>query len=553
MKTYRYSQWDGTQHVLALDKDELMDELAESLMHNGDLPYILWKMQRQSVEGGKVRLSGLEELLRRVRESRQQQLDGLSSMIESIKDKVDDILKMELASIQKRLDESRRKAEHGALELDLNVKERLSVNIADIASKNLEKLKKLPSDINSKIKELQNYDFISDQARQQFQELMAASLEAVHPDDKLQAAYPYITEDSISFAEALKLIEMLQEMDKLEEQIKDARFSGNLETIDEQSVRELLGEQAVRELQSTSDVTRVLEDASYIRRIEEGFELTPLGMKKIGQRALLDIFTQFQKDKNGKHQIYEKSSVSKRGEETKRYEFGDDFDLDLNQTIINSLLREQQRPPIKLKVADFEIYKSEQIPRSATVLMIDLSLSMSVRDNFFAAKQVGIALDGLIRSQFPRDSFYIVGFSSYAREIKKEELTTLRLDQSDPYTNIQHGLELARKLLAKKKSRKKQIIMVTDGEPTAHTEEGQTYYHFSPGARTLQLTLREVEYCTRQGITINTFMLGENNLHNAFVTKIARINKGRVFFTSSDNLGRYVLVDYISNRRKTLQ
>jgi uncharacterized protein with von Willebrand factor type A (vWA) domain len=325
-----------------------------------------------------------------------------------------------------------------------------------------------------------------------------------------------------------------------------------METVDEQSVRELLGEQAARELKSTPDITKVLEEASYIRRAAEGFELTPLGMRKIAQKALLDVITQSQKDKNGKNKIYEKSTLNNRTEETKRYEFGDDFDLELNRTIMNSLLRQQQTLPIKLKVDDFEIYKPEQIPRSAIVLMIDLSLSMSVRNNFSAAKQVALALDGLIRSQFPRDTFHIVGFSSYAREIKKEELTTLRLDQSDPYTNIQHGLELARKLLAKEKSREKQIIIVTDGEPTAHKEEGQTYFHFSPGARTLQMTLREVEYCSRLGITINTFMLGDNNLPNAFITKIAQINKGRVFFTNPDNLGKYVLMDYVSNRRKTL-
>ena len=546
MKRYRYSKWDGTQHIFEFDTEELMDELADSLMHNSDLPYILWKLQRQSNGVNKLRLSRLEEVLEQLRQSKQQQLDGLSFTIESIKKELDDILQMEMASVREML-----KAEKKGLKLELKDKGILSVKEEDIASKNLEKLKQLPADISSKIKELQNYDFINNQARQRFQELMADSLNAFSPDDKL-TAYPLTGEDSISFAEALKLIETLQEMDKLDEQIKDARSSGNIEAVDEQSVRELLGEQAVRELKTTLDVTQILEEASYIHRVAEGFALTPLGMRKIAQKALLDVITQSHKDKNGRIKFFEKSSSSNRSEETKRYEFGDDFDLELNRTIMNSLLRQQQTLPIKLKVEDFEIYQPEQIPRSAIVLMIDLSLSMSVRNNFSAAKQVALALDGLIRSQFPRDSFHIVGFSSYAREIKKEELIALRLDQSDPYTNIQDGLGLARKLLLKEKSREKQIIIITDGEPTAHKEEGQTYYHFSPGARTLQMTLREVEDCSRLGITINTFMLGDNNLPNAFITKIAQINKGRVFFTSPDNLGKYVLVDYLANRRKTL-
>ena len=546
MKGYRYSKWDGTQHVLEFDTDELMDELADGLMHNVDLPYILWKLQRQSTGVNNLRLSRLEEVLEQLRQSKQQQLDELSFTMESIKKELDDILQMEMASVQEVL-----KAGKKELKLGLNNKENLSLKKGEIASKNLKKLKQLPADISSKIKELQNYDFVSNEARQRFQELMAAGLNAFSPDDKL-TAYPLTGEDSISLAEALQLIETLREMDKLDGQIKDARSSGNMEAVDEQTLRKLLGEQAVRELKNTLDVSQLLEEANYIRRLEKGFELTPLGMRKIAQKALLDVITQPEKDKKGRDKIYEKSNSGNRSEETKRYEFGDDFDIELNRTIMNSLLRRQQTPPVKLEVDDFEIYKPEQIPRSAIVLMIDLSLSMSVRNNFNAAKQVALALDGLIRSQFPRDTFHIVGFSSYAREIKKEELTTLRLDQTDPYTNIQHGLELARKLLAKEKSRKKQIIIVTDGEPTAHKEEGQTFVNFSPGARTLQMTLREVEYCSRLGITINTFMLGESNLPNAFITKIAQINKGRVFFTSPDNLGRYVVVDYLANRRKTL-
>jgi uncharacterized protein with von Willebrand factor type A (vWA) domain len=269
-------------------------------------------------------------------------------------------------------------------------------------------------------------------------------------------------------------------------------------------------------------------------------------VRKIGQKALNDVFSQL------RYKSGDRGGVWKRSDETKRFEFGDNFDIDLKQTMMNALMRESQQTPIKLKITDFEVFKYEQSARSATVLMLDLSLSMSVHDNFYAAKHVALALDGLIRSQFPQDSLHIIGFSSYAREIKKEELATLRLDQADPYTNIQHGFELARKLLVKEKTRNKQLIIITDGEPTAHQEEGEINSQFSPGAKTLQMTLREVENCTRQGITINTFMLGESNLNNAFITRIAKINKGRVFFANAKGLGQYVLVDYLSNRRKTM-
>jgi uncharacterized protein with von Willebrand factor type A (vWA) domain len=554
MKIYRYSEWDGAQHTPGFNKDELMDELAQGLLHEGDLSYLLWKMQRQDLVDGQERVSGLQKLLQQLQELNPKQHDrfDFSGIIDEIGNKMDDILKMERASIRKKLDEAKRKIEQNRLDQGSVSNKQLLKKIEEQVSANRKKLKNLPSDIIGKIKELQNYEFMDDDARRQFQDLMEFSLEALRLDGSIEGASPFIGKETVSFAEALKLMEKLQEMDKLKGEIEDAQYSGITEKVDRQSVRELLGEQALRELDSPG-VTRVLEDAKYIRRKDKGFELTPLGMRKIGEKALRDVFSQLKKDTFGGHNTGDRGSLGKRSEETKRFEFGDNFDIELKQTIMNALLRGGKQLPVKLQVGDFEVYKSEQTTRSATVLMIDLSLSMSVRDNFYAARHVAIALDGLIRSQFPRDSLYILGFSSYAREIKKEDLLTLRLDHSDPYTNIQHGLELARKLLAKDKNRNRQIIVVTDGEPTAHVEKGQISSNFSPGARTLQLTLREVENCTREGIIINTFMLGESNLNSAFITRIARINKGRVFFANADGLGQYVLVDYISARRKGMR
>ena len=540
MNIYRYSEWDATQQLPGFNKDELMDELAHGIMRDGDLSYLLWKMQRQDLIDGEERLTGLQQLLKRLQEARQKQQAkyDFSSMLDVIRNKMDDIIKLEQANLQEKLKEAKQSTDTQNMQ-----------KIEQMVVNNLKQLKDLPSDIGGKIKELQKYDFTDDDARQQFQNIMEPNLESLTLEGTLEGASPFMGKESISFDEAMHLMETLQQMDKLRGQIEDAQYGSSKEPIDPQTVRELLGEQAVGELEMPG-ITEVLEEAQYIRRKGEGFTLTPLGMRKIGEKALRDIFSQLHKDKFGGHNVGSRGALGKRSEETKRFEFGDNFDIELKQTIMNALTRGQKKLPLKLEVTDFEVYKSEQSMRSATVLMLDLSLSMSVRDNFYAAKHVAIALEGLIRSQFPRDSLYIVGFSSFAREIKKEDLVTLRLDQADPYTNIQSGLELARKLLVKDKSRNKQIIIVTDGEPTAHVEEGQISYHFSPGARTLQLTMREVENCTKQGITINTFMLGESNLHSAFITRIAKINKGRVFFANADGLGKYILVDYMAARRK---
>jgi len=674
MKTFRYSEWDGTQNVPELDKDELMDELAKSLMQDGNLPYALWKMQRQGFRGQNGRLPGLQELLQKLRQAKQRQLDkyNLSSIMDDIRQKLDNILKTEREGIQKKVDEARQKAEKGAPDVSPEIGKKLQKRIEDMAAKNREKLDKLPLDVGGRIKELLDYDFMDEQARQQFQELMemlkqhameqysrdltqqiknmdpqmlanmrhlveainqmleqrlrgeepdfdkfmkefggyfgpnppqnldeliermqqqisqaqsllesmsegdrkelekllqgmideatqyelakmAANMEALHPTERNRRNYPFSGEESISYTEALKLMEKLQQMDKLEGEIKDAQFTRNLDTIDDQSVKELLGEEAATELERIREMTKVLEEAGYIRRAGKGYELTPLGMRKIGQKALRDVFAQLQKDRLGGHKIDDKGALGERALETKQYEFGDNLDLDLKQTIMNALLREPQTPPVRLSPKDFEVYESEQLTRSATVLMLDLSLSMPMRGNFYAAKQVAMALDSLIRSQFPRDSLHIIGFSSYAREIKKDDLPTMGWDEFDPYTNIQHGLALARKLLAKERSQNKQVILVSDGEPTAHVENGQIYFQYPPSVRTIQLTLKEVEYCTKAGVIINTFMLGESYFLNAFVTRIAQVNKGRVFFTTADSLGQYMLVDYINNKKKGLR
>jgi len=547
MTTYRYSEWDGTRPSLRLDKDELMDELAKGLMHDSDLSLLLWKMQREDRKNGQERLTGLQKLLQRLLEENRKQLGkyNLDAMMAEMKNKVEDIIRQEQAGILKKLDEARKKASQSDADPGSEADKNRLQKLEQQAAADLKKLKNLPSDISGKIKALQNYEFTDEDAQQQFQDLLGASLEGLNSDEIPEGATPYFGEESISFNEAMKLIETLQEMDKLSGQIENARAENSPGLVDRQAVRELMGEQGMETLERPG-VTKMLEEANFIRRKEGGFELTPMGVRKIGQKALNDVFSQL------RYKTGDRGGVWKRSDETKRFEFGDNFDIDLKQTIMNALMREQQHSPVKLKITDFEVYKYEQSARSATVLMLDLSLSMSVRDNFYAAKHVALALDGLIRSQFPQDSLHIIGFSSYAREIKKEDLATLRLDQSDPYTNIQHGLELARKLLGKEKAQNKQIIIITDGEPTAHLEEGQLNYQFSPGAKTLQMTLREVENCTRQGITINTFMLGESNLNNAFITRIARINKGRVFFANPVGLGLYVLVDYLSNRRKSV-
>jgi uncharacterized protein with von Willebrand factor type A (vWA) domain len=192
------------------------------------------------------------------------------------------------------------------------------------------------------------------------------------------------------------------------------------------------------------------------------------------------------------------------------------------------------------------------LTQTATVMMLDLSWSMALRGSFQAAKKVALALNNLISSAYQRDSLYIIGFSAYARELKADQLPYVRWDESVLGTNMHHALMIAQSLLAKHTIGTRQIIMISDGEPTAHLERCRSYFAYPPSPITIRETLKEVKRCTQKRITINTFMLDRNYYLKEFVNQVARINKGRVFYTTPDKLGEYILVDYVAQKRKKL-
>ena len=203
---------------------------------------------------------------------------------------------------------------------------------------------------------------------------------------------------------------------------------------------------------------------------------------------------------------------------------------------------------MRLSPEDFEIDQTEHMTKSSTVLMVDLSLSMPMRDNFLPAKKVAVALHSLISSRYPRDYLGIVGFSETARELRPEQLPEVSWDFVYG-TNMQHGLVLARRMLARQTGTK-QIIMITDGEPTAHIEDdGEVFFQYPPAHSTVEVTLREVVRCTRDDIRINTFMLDATGALRSFIEQLTRINHGRAFFTTPETLGEYVLVDFLDHKR----
>ena len=216
---------------------------------------------------------------------------------------------------------------------------------------------------------------------------------------------------------------------------------------------------------------------------------------------------------------------------------------------MNAVRRNGPGAPIRLVPGDFEVFRTELQTQAATVVMLDMSRSMINNGCFLAAKKVALALHSLIKGQFPRDSLSFVIFSLYAREFDAQELPRLTWSDWSIGTNMHAGFQLSRQLLARHKGGNKQIIMITDGEPTAHMENGEADFSYPPTMRCLQETLKEVQRCTRDRITINTFMLEQSRTLTAFVEQMARINRGRAFFANPDRLGEYVLADFVRSRR----
>jgi uncharacterized protein with von Willebrand factor type A (vWA) domain len=374
-------------------------------------------------------------------------------------------------------------------------------------------------------------------------------LRGLFPQMGWDRRYDFSGQDPLGFAEAAALMNELGDIDQLENLLRGASNPGALAEVDIDKARDLLGDDAARSLDQMAKLAKQLEDAGLINNKEGRLELTPRGLRKIGRNALNDLFQKLARDKLGRHELEHTGAGHERSYDTKPYEFGDPFNLNIERTVRNAIQRSGGGTPVRLSPDDFEVERTEHLVRSSTVLMLDLSLSMPMRDNFLAAKKVAMALHSLISTQFPRDFLGIVGFSEVAREITPEQLPEVSWDFVYG-TNMQHAFLLSRRMLARQ-SGTKQIIMITDGEPTAHFEAGmsQPFFSYPPVQETIDATLREVARCTREGIRINTFMLDATSYLQAFVEKLTQLNRGRAFFTSPETLGDYVLVDFIEQKK----
>jgi uncharacterized protein with von Willebrand factor type A (vWA) domain len=420
--------------------------------------------------------------------------------------------------------------------------------------------------LQSQMAQMQSlFNSMSPEQRQELADLMASSMDPgmmqemaelgalmqqLRPPDELARNYPFMGQESITLDQAMQLMEQLQDLDSLERQLFEAAYTGDLDRVSKEELERLLGPEAREATENLREISRKLEEAGYARRVGDRWELTPRTIRKLGERALGEVFGRLAKTRIGGHRMTQSGGYGEQTGETRQLEYGDPFDINLSRTLINSAVRSGGGVPLAIEVEDFEVNRLEYMTSAATVLLLDQSSSTLHYGRWAAAKKVAMALQALIQGQFPRDRLYLIGFSDCASEIQFRQLPTTQPNDMVQGTNMHHALMLARKLLSKEPAGTRQIIMVTDGEPTAHLESGYSYFQYPPSQRTIVETLREVQRCTRAGIVINTFMLARTSYLTAFIDYVTKINRGRAFYTEPAHLGDYVLVDYVANRRK---
>ncbi len=655
---FRYTQWDGTQSIESLDPDDLLDLLSQDLLEDGDLKRALERLlmrgARRDQDG---RPQGMRDMMERLRQRREQATSqyDLGSFMDEINERLEEIVEQERGGIERR----RQQAAD-----DPDADEAMRDMADQLTRRKQEAMDSLPDDTAGRLQRLMDYEFMDEQARDDFRELvnelrqkmlgdqfrslqegmermsqedlgpirdmiqalnellakhvrggateedfrqfmdqyghffpdsiqtiddlveymeqqaeamasllasmpeemrreLMQTMQALLQDEQLQGdlmqmadlieqitgrplgrRYPFSGDTPVGFDEAFDIMHDLNEVDELERQLRQAIRELDFDNVDEDLLRRLLDQDAVNALEDMRRLTELLQDAGFAKRENNDFSLTARGVRRLGERTLRDLFAEMRQDRIGQHDQVNRGSSAEQVSETKPWEFGDPFLVDISTSVGNAIRRNGPGIPVQIEPKDLEVHRREALISSATVIAMDMSRSMFSNGAFYEAKRVAFALNTLIKTRFPRDDLRLVVFSYFAMELQPERL--LQSDWVDwSGTNIELALAKSRELLSKNKSANRQIILITDWRPRptwgAYGDEG-----------TIEGMLQEVKRCTRSGIRINTFMMDSAPSSMALAQHMMRMNKGRVFFGTPGKIGSYVLVDYLKNKRKKI-
>jgi len=377
---------------------------------------------------------------------------------------------------------------------------------------------------------------------------LSDSLRDLLPQMNWDQFAPIDGDQPLGLNESLQAIERLAEMDQLECTLKMDGPSSSLEDVDVDALRKHLGDEAVRDLERMKRVERAFEEAGILVRRGGKIEMTPRGVRKLGERALMKVFEKLEADRPGSHDVRQVGGLGEATGSTRPWRWGDPFRIHVQRTVGNAVMRGgPRRGRVHLKPDDFEIEEAENRTSTATVLLLDMSLSMPLRGHWVHAKRMALALHSLISNKYPEDRLSIVGFSDVARPMKPQDLVDVDWEPVKG-TNMAHAFSLASRLLAKQRGASKQVLLVTDGEPTAHLEGDSVFFCWPPVRKTLEETYKEAMRLAKSGVTLNVFMLEDDPGLLHFVDRLAKIVTGRVFAVRDDSLGEFAVRDYLQAR-----
>jgi len=413
---------------------------------------------------------------------------------------------------------------------------------------------------------------LSPEQRAELSDLMGQAMgdlglqsELAHLGDALRQARPDLPwgqggpvpdgQQGLGMGDATSAVAELADLEALSQQLSQGYAGASLADVDEELLAHALGRSAVDDLAALRRLERELERQGYLNRSEGKLELSPKAVRRLGATALRRVFAQLSAPGRGEHDVADAGATGELTGASREWRFGDEQPLDVVRTVRNAVLRSAGTPRgdgqrrVQIAVEDFEVVETERRTGAAVALLVDLSYSMALRGTWGDAKSTAMALHSLVTTRFPQDAIEIIGFSSTAQVLRPEELAELSVDTLQG-TNLQHGLMLARRFLARHRDAEPVVLVVTDGEPTAHLEDdGTPYFCWPPMPETIARTVAEVEKVARSGATMNVFALDPEPGLVEFVHDITARAGGRVFQPSSDRLGEYVVADYLRARR----
>ncbi|MGH2828200.1 MAG: vWA domain-containing protein [Actinomycetota bacterium] len=638
MSRSRFSRWDGSQHPLddEVDVAQVLEEMSDELLSGYGGRWSLRELQRRGMQGR----SGLDSMLGRLRRARREMAErtNLSGPLQEIRNELDKILglehqalneqtgddadfkKMQLDALPKHpagalrelenydFSSGEAKARYDALmdrlrqEVLNSYFKRLMGSMQNVTAEDVARMKDMMAELNEMIAARNRGDepdfdgfmerygdmfpenpkdldelleilakrmaamsrLLASMTPQQRAELQALAesvlsdldlawemdqlnqnLRELMPNLPWDEVSPNFGEQEMPMSQAVDAIERVSEMEELEATMSGDYAGATLEDIDEDQVRRALDDEAVQDLQWLKRIERALEEAGVVNRVRGKLELTARGARMIGERSLTRVLDRIRREPS--HRA--RGGQAEPTGQTKPWTFGDTDPISVERTVYDAVLRSGPGRAVKLAAEDFEVVETESRPRTATALLLDLSFSMPLRGHWVPAKRMALALHALIHGKYPQDSLYLIGFSDYARRMEATDLASAGWEEVHG-TNMEHAFMLASRVLAEDPRSIKQVIMVTDGEPTAHLEEGYALFNWPPVPETIEKTLRQAMRLARSNISINVFMLDTSPGLEAFMARLSSITGGQIFRADSAEISQTVIGSFMRERRR---